>query len=389
MRVVGLISGTSFDGIDVAAVELTRTSDVIEIEILGDAVLPYEPELRREIATVLPPARTTAEAVARLDTALGQAFAAAAVFGVEELCGGAADLVASHGQTIYHWHAGGRTLGSLQLGEPAWIAERAGLPVVSGFRTRDIAAGGQGAPLVSMIDSLMLAGLAEPAIALNIGGIANITVVRPGESPLAYDTGPGNALIDAAVTHLSGGAIDHDTGGAWAQSGNVNRALLEVLLDEPFLRQPPPKSTGKELYNLDYLLRAVRTIGDLESADIVATATELTIRTVATACRAHNPDVVMVSGGGLYNSLLMDRLTEELGPARVRSIDLLGIPAKAKEAVAFAVLGFLTVSGLPGTIESCTGARRATILGSITPGASALRVPPAAADPPRRLVVRR
>ena len=389
MRVVGLISGTSFDGIDVAAVELTLAADVIELAVVGHAVVPYEPWLRRDIAGVLPPGPTTAEAVTRLDTALGQAFAAAAAFAVGKLSGGAADLVASHGQTIYHWRAEGRTKGTLQLGEPAWIAERTGVPVVSGLRTRDVAAGGEGAPLVSMFDSLLLAELGHPAIALNIGGIANITVVRPRESPIAYDTGPGNALIDAAVAHFSGGAVEQDTGGTWASSGNADRALLELLLDDPFLRQPPPKSTGKELYNLAYLLRALQAIGDLEPADVVATATELTIQTIAAACRVHAPNDVAVSGGGLYNTFLMEGLAEALRPARVRPTDFLGIPPKAKEAIAFAVLGFLTFCGLPGTIESCTGARRATILGSITPGAAPLRLPSPTTRPPGRLLVKR
>jgi anhydro-N-acetylmuramic acid kinase len=239
-----------------------------------------------------------------------------------------------------------------------------------------------------MVDSLLLAELGNPAVALNIGGIANITVVRPGESPIAYDTGPGNALIDAAVAHFSGGAAERDTDGTWARSGKVDRALLEFLLDDAFLRQPPPKSTGKELYNLAYLLRAEQEIGVPEPADVVATATELTIRTIATACKTYAPHDVLVSGGGLYNTFLMERLTEVLLPARVRPIDVLGIPAKAKEAIAFAVLGFLTFCGLPGTIESCTGARRATILGSVTPGAAPLQLPWPTPRPPGRLSVK-
>jgi anhydro-N-acetylmuramic acid kinase len=381
------MSGTSYDGIDIAVVDLALVGDTLQMAVLGHSLMAYDAELQEGIAAALPPHTTSVEAVVRLDTAIGQVFGTAAVRALEEFCGGEADLVVSHGQTLFHWRQDGRTRGSLQLGEPAWIAERCGLPVVSGLRARDIAAGGEGAPLVSMLDVLLLGQHRLPTVALNLGGIANITAVRPDAEPLAYDTGPGNALIDAAAGFFSDGAQSYDAGGAWAASGNVHTKLLDRLLDDAFLREPPPKSTGKERYHLPYLLKALDAVGSVEPADVMATVTDLSVRTVAAECQAHEPAGVVVSGGGMYNEVLMQGLTNALHPIPVDPIDRLGIPAKAKEAIAFAVLGFLTISGLPGTIPSCTGAGRATLLGNLTPGRRPLRLPGPSRAAPRRLLI--
>ena len=387
MRIIGMMSGTSFDGIDVAAVDLALAGDALELTVLGHTVVPYQDNLRQQIAGVLPPHITTVEMVTRLDTEIGQAFGIAAMRAIDEYCEGSADLIVSHGQTVFHWREHDHAQGSLQLGEPAWIAETCGVPVVSGLRTRDIAAGGEGAPLVSMLDVLLLRQRARTMVALNLGGIANLTAVEPGEPALAYDTGPGNALIDAAASFFSKGAQRQDSGGAIAAAGKVNQLLLNRLLDDAFLRQPPPKSTGKERYNLEYLLDALKSVGDVEPADVLATVTDLTVRTVSKECLAHTPTEVVVSGGGLYNKTIMRGLTKALSPVPVHPIDILGIPAKAKEAIAFAVLGFLTFFGLPATIPSCTGARRSTVLGCITPGRGPLRLPAPAPHTPSRLKI--
>ncbi|AKA07831.1 anhydro-N-acetylmuramic acid kinase [Streptomyces noursei ZPM] len=385
LRVIGLMSGTSHDAIEAAAADLTLHGDTLHLRPLGHLSVPYPEDLRNLIAATLPPATTTARDVCALDTGIGHAFADAAERARHELCADAADLVASHGQTLYHWVADGTVRGTLQLGQPAWIAERTGLPVVSDLRSRDVAAGGQGAPLVSMTDALLLRALPGTPAALNLGGIANITVVAPDAAPLAFDTGPANALLDAAVHHFTGGAAHYDRDGHRAAAGRTDPDLLRRLLADPYYRRPAPKTTGKEHFHLPYLRRTLHTTPGLDTADVLATLTRLTAVTVGDACRAHRVTELIVSGGGTRNPTLMRMLAEELPDVPLRPSDALGLPAMAKEALAFAVLGFLTFHGLPGTVPAGTGARRATLLGSITPGRTPLRLPAPAPRPPRVL----
>ncbi|WP_399880739.1 anhydro-N-acetylmuramic acid kinase [Streptomyces sp. BBFR51] len=387
MRVIGLMSGTSYDAVEAAAADLVLQDEVLVMRPLGHLSASYPDHLRDLIAGGLPPSATTVRTVAELDTGIGRAFADVAVRAVRELCDGSADLVVSHGQTMYHWVEDGAVRGTLQLGQPAWIAEATGLPVVSDLRSRDVAAGGQGAPLVAMTDALALAALPGVPAALNLGGIANVTVVAPGAEPLAFDTGPANALMDAAVRHFSAGAAEYDEDGRRAGAGRVDPALLRVLLDDPYYRRPAPKSTGKERFHLPYLLQALAAAPVPEPDDVLATLAELTAVTVADACRAHGVTRLVVSGGGAHNPVLMGMIAEELPGVPLGSSDALGLPSDAKEALAFALLGFLTVNGLPGAIPSGTGARRASLLGSITPGLEPLRLPEPAAGPPRMLRV--
>ncbi|MEU3983451.1 anhydro-N-acetylmuramic acid kinase [Streptomyces sp. NPDC026672] len=387
MRVIGLMSGTSYDAIEAAAADLTLDGDTLLLRPLGHLSVPYPDDLRDLIAATLPPATTTTAAVCALDTGVGQAFAGAAVRVLDEVCGGMADLVVSHGQTMHHWVEDGTVRGTLQLGRPAWIAEATGVPVVSDLRGRDVAAGGQGAPLVGMTDTLLLRGLPGVPAALNLGGIANVTVVAPDAEPLAFDTGPANALLDAAVHHFTDGAAAYDEDGRRAAAGHTDPDLLEVLLADPYYRRPAPKSTGKEHFHLPYLRRALADAPTPGTDDVLATLTRLTAVTVADACRAHGVTGLVVSGGGTRNPVLMRMLGEELPGVTLRPSDDLGLPSDAKEALAFAVLGFLTVHGLPGTLPSGTGARHASLLGSLTPGRGPLRLPEPAARPPRLLRV--
>jgi anhydro-N-acetylmuramic acid kinase len=363
------MSGTSHDAIDAVGADIVLQEDTVRVHLVGQLSRSYPEWLRAELIAALPPGSVDMAAVCRLDTAIGQAFAAAADVAVHELFDGTADLVASHGQTVYHWVADGRTHGTLQLGQPAWIAERTGLPVVSDFRSRDIAAGGQGAPLVGLFDVLWLAGRPGRCAALNIGGIANVTVT--GDQPVAFDTGPGNALIDAAV-ELSTGCAEHfDRDGVRAERGQVDDELLKTLLVQPYYRAAPPKSTGKELFNRAYLESELRDRA-IPADDIVATVTALTAHTIADALAPFGPTEVIASGGGTRNPTLMSMLREQLRTAELCTSDQLGLPSAAKEAAAFAVLGFLTAHGLPGTHPAYTGAKRATVLGSITPGTAGL-----------------
>ncbi|WP_371526215.1 anhydro-N-acetylmuramic acid kinase [Streptomyces sp. NBC_01283] len=384
MRVIGLMSGTSYDAIDAAAADLTIDGDRLLLSPLGLITRGYDEELRTAIGAALPPAATTLADVCRLDTRIGRAFATAAGEADRELCDGRAELVASHGQTVYHWVEGGQVHGTLQIGQPAWIAEATGLPVVSDFRPRDIAAGGQGAPLVSIVDRMWLRGRPGAPAALNLGGIANITAA----DGTAFDTGPANALIDAAVRELTRERLTCDVDGEMAARGTVDVGLLAVLLGEPYYARPAPKTTGKELFHLPYLRAALAGYEALAPQDVVATLTRLTARTVADAVRSVHASEVIVSGGGTRNPTLMAFLRAELGSGiPVRTSDELGLPSAAKEAYAFAVLGFLTAHGLPGTVPESTGARHASVLGSITPGRAGVRVPAPEGGGPVRLVV--
>ncbi|MFJ1864744.1 anhydro-N-acetylmuramic acid kinase [Streptomyces sp. NPDC088097] len=388
MRVVGLMSGTSYDAVDAAAADLVLDGDTLSLTPLGMVGAPYEDELRAALAAALPPAHTTMAEVCRLDTGIGQAFAHIAVRADRELCSGRAELIASHGQTLYHWTQDGRVRGTLQLGAPAWIAEATGLPVVADFRPRDITAGGQGAPLVALIDLMLLRGRPGRPAALNIGGIANLTALPATGAPVAFDTGPGNALLDAAVRELTADRLAYDEDGALAAAGRVHEPLLRRLLAEPYYRLPAPKTTGKELFHPGHLRAALDVCGPVPPLDVLATLTRLTARTVADALRPLDPTEVIASGGGTRNPTLMRALREELPPhAALSTSDALGLPAGAKEAYAFAVLGFLTLHGLPGNAPECTGAEGPRVLGSLTPGRGPLWLPPVPAGPPTRLTV--
>jgi anhydro-N-acetylmuramic acid kinase len=379
VRVTGLISGTSFDAIEAAAVDFELAGDVLEARLVATSSTAYEPGLRGRIAAALPPAETTLAEVCAIDTLIGQAFAGAAA--ALEL-DSPSELVCSHGQTVFHWVEGTRALGTLQLGQPAWIAERLGVPVVSDVRIRDIAAGGQGAPLASVLDVLLLGDSDRACAALNLGGIANITVIRPGEEPFAYDTGPANALLDLAMAR-DGGAETFDLDGARARRGRVDTALLERLLSEPYYRLEPPKTTGKELFHAQYLADV-----GLPLDDLLATLVALTVETVARELERWNVERVVASGGGARNPAIMEGLRTRLPGVDFSDFDELGVPAESKEAVVFALIGFLTAHGIPGAIPSCTGAGRAAVLGTITPGAAPLVLPKPVAAAPRRLVLR-
>lgn len=381
--VIGMLSGTSHDAVDAAVGVFRFAGRDLELRPLGLHSEPYPEPLREELTGCLPPARVTMEAVCRLDTRLGRFFGQVAARADAALAGGESDLVVSHGQTVHHWVDGGTARGTLQLGAAAWIAEATGLPVVSDLRTRDIARGGHGAPLAAVLDGMLLSGDGQRRGALNLGGIANITA----PDGTAYDLGPANALIDAAAVRAGGGAERMDTDGVRAARGRVDRALLVRLLAEPYYRLPPPKSTGKELFHGGYLERACRSgpAGAPGADDVVATVTELTAELVARACRAHGLAELVVSGGGVRNPVLMDRIRARCAPVRVTRLDAYGLPAQAKEGYLFALLGLLTVHGLAGSVPSATGAPAPAVLGSLTPGAAPLRLPPPRQLPPQRL----
>jgi len=382
--VVGLISGTSADGVDAALVKVIGDKPK-RVETLAFTTLPYPAEIRKAVLEVSH--NGDIETLCWLNFVLGELFAEAAlkvieVAGVDRK---QVQLIGSHGQTVRHLPPSQNCrqmlskphFGTLQIASPAVIAVRTGIPVVSDFRAKDMAAGGQGAPLVPLVDWLLLRHPNKTRIALNIGGIANLTVLpakAKANDVLAFDTGPGNMLIDGAVRHFSGGALNYDRNGEWARQGRVDKNLLRWLMSHPFLKQPPPKSTGREMFGEAFLrevLEKAKSLG-LTEHDTVATLTAFTAESVADAIRRfvlpkhERIDELIVSGGGANNPTLMAMLRERLPRVKIRRSDELGINADAKEAVAFAVLAHRTVMGLVGNVPSATGAKIPVILGSIT-----------------------
>jgi len=355
MRVAGVMSGTSLDGIDVAIVEIAGR----RMETVGFQSTPYSSAVRAAILAVSDTATETA-AISRLNFQLGELYARAVVRAVRRF--GPVKLIGCHGQTIYHEGA----KNSLQIGEAAVIAERAGVPVVSNFRARDIAAGGEGAPLVPYVDYLLFRHPTRTRMALNIGGIANLTAIPAGAGAgdvVAFDTGPGNMVMDALARELG---QPYDRGGKIAASGRVNTALLDELLKDGYYRRKPPKSAGREQYGAAFVGRLKKT--GLPMADLMATATVLTAATIAVAARpfARSAADLIVSGGGVHNPQVMGHLAGFLPGIAISTSSDHGIDADAKEAVAFAVLAYETWRGRPANLPSATGARRAVVLGDIT-----------------------
>lgn len=386
MRVIGLMSGTSADGVDAALVEWEDPREPRPFRLRAYREEPLPASLQQRIhdlaAGHTPPGETLRE-LAALDVLLAERFAAAAA-GVAADAGLAleqVDAIASHGQTVAHHpelHA------TLQIGDPSWIAERTGCTTIADFRPRDLAAGGEGAPLAPFFHFVALGSPAESRLVLNLGGMANVTWLPRGGQPeavIAFDVGPANALIDGVVRAASGGRERIDADGARARRGRVDAAWLARLLDDDFLRAPPPKSTGRERYGAaqaDALWSEARARGAALD-DLLATLCAFTAETVAHACRAHLEGVeavdrLLVGGGGVRNGALMQALRGAMGRVPVEPFDLHGVPADAAEAMAFALMGRHTLLGLPNHLPQCTGARRAAVLGEIAPGRSG-RIP--------------
>ena len=394
---VGLMSGTSMDGIDAALVRLAGPAAQPQVRLLAFITLPYPPEVRHWIMCVAGGEQTTVGEVGQLNFLLGELFANAAL----RVCRAAhvspqrVSVIGSHGQTIYHQGRASQVPGhraavgpnTFQIAEPAVIAERTGVGVVADFRTADVAAGGQGAPLVPMVDCLLLRHGQKGTVALNIGGIANVTVIPADAKPLdivGFDTGPGNMVTDALVRHFTREQEYFDVGGRRAALGKVIEPLLASTLRHPFFVQLPPKSAGREQFGRAFVARyfpphpsfpspvgeGSKGWGRARFEDLLRTSLELTARTIAGAlARSAFPRVkihrLIVSGGGAHNRLLMKRLAELLPHLKVELSERYGLPVDAKEAIAFAILADRTLHGLPGNLPSVTGARRAVVLGKI------------------------
>jgi anhydro-N-acetylmuramic acid kinase len=360
------MSGTSLDGIDAALVRIRPAGDTYRVDLLNFQTVPFEPKLAAALRAALPPAAGSVRDVAQLHHELGLAFAAA-VESVESDM--PIDYVASHGQTL--WHDGPAHV-TLQAGDPFVIRERCKATVCYDFRSGDCAAGGHGAPLVPFVDAILLRSDAEDRVAVNLGGIANLTVLPRGcgvSDAIAFDSGPGMMLIDAAVARHSGGALHYDAGGSLALRGRVHESALESLLADPYFALPPPKTTGRERFGEQFLHAHARALQALSLEDAAATLAALTAETVAGAIRSVSREGarVIVSGGGSRNEAVMAGLRERLGAFRVERSDVMNLHPDAKEAIAFAVLGYETLRGRAANVPRATGAGAPAMLGAIAP----------------------
>ncbi len=394
MIVAGVMSGTSADGINVALVRIAdsrpsatsisgkRAHPRHMLRLIGQSEYRYPSKVRAAVLAAMNASRASVADLARLDSLLGQLYADA-VLATQQRFRTKIDLVGCHGQTLYHQGVPQRFLGkqittTWQTGEAAWIAARVEVPVVSDFRPADMATGGKGAPLVPYLDYLWFRDERVGRIAQNIGGIANLTAIAAGASSdrvLAFDTGPGNMVIDAVTQRLFKRAFDD--GGRIAATGEVIEPVLKSLLANPFFRAKPPKTAGREEFGRDFVREFIRLCGRARKPDVVATATALTARSIADAINRFvlrttkgkgSFQELILSGGGARNATLVGMLAEQLGRSGIalRYSDEFGLPSGAKEAVAFAVLAYETWNRRPSNVPSATGAQRPAILGKIS-----------------------
>jgi anhydro-N-acetylmuramic acid kinase len=365
MIAIGLMAGTSLDGIDAVRVALRARADGFTIATEAFAVVPFAADLRARIVGAFPPQAVDALEISALHAAIGAAFGAAAcAVGVER-----ADFVASHGVTFAHDGAARQTL---QLGDPFRIREATGRTVIYDFRSADTAAGGEGAPLVPYVDGLLFGDAREERVALNLGGIANITVLRPGAPggiALAFDCGPANLPIDAYVASRSGGAERIDRDGARALRGTAAATLVARMLADPYFALPPPKSTGRERFGATFVEAYRGALDALEFDDAVATLTALSVESVAAAVRGYAPAArrLIVGGGGSRNPALVGGLQAALPGLAVEDTAAYGIDPDAKEAIAFAILGYEALRERPAGLPQVTGARGPRVLGGFVP----------------------
>ncbi len=371
------MSGTSVDGIDAALVEINGSGLDLTVTLLAGATYDYPPDLRRKILGVCTGDRLSMAELADLDDRIALEFAQAADQ-IQTGCPAAA-LIGSHGQTVFHRPPQAQALGySLQLGRGESIAQRTKTVTVSNFRQADITAAGQGAPLVPKVDACLLSHAQEHRCVQNLGGIGNVTYLPPRSQAdwqtqiRGWDTGPGNVLLDLAVQKLTNGQKTYDQGGAWAAQGEPHPGLVRQWLQADFFRQPPPKSTGRELFGPSYLeqCRQDAEAQRLSDADFLATLTELTVCSISETYRdflPRLPDTVLLCGGGSHNQYLKARLQQQLGTqTQVTSTDAVGLSSDYKEAIAFAVLAYWRWhDNFPGNLPQVTGAKRACLLGEI------------------------
>jgi len=377
--VAGVMSGTSADGVDVAVVIIQGRGSYLSFDLLLHDHSEYPPPIRKAVLAAMNAGQISVAELSRLNFRLGEFYAEAVSKAQKKSGQKKLDLIGCHGQTIYHQGTAGPYLGkniacTWQTGEGSVVAARLGVPVVSDFRPADMAAGGRGAPLVPLLDYAIFRSPHKGRIVQNIGGIANLTAIPAGGTPddlVAFDTGPGNMLIDQLMQMLF--RKDYDHGGAVARKGSVLQTVLKQSLAAPYFNRKPPKTAGREEFGSEYAQVFLRRCGRAAKADVIATATALTAVSMAHALKnfvlkKSNYRDWVLSGGGTKNTALMDMLRKEADGLGLwlRHSDDFGIPSQAKEAVAFALLAYQTFNGLPGNVPSATGAKRPAVLGKIS-----------------------
>src|SRR5947209_17400433 len=382
MRIAGIMSGTSLDGIDVAVIDITGSGFKSKISVLTSHSVPYPRKIRAALLTVSNTSAITGD-ISRLNFILGELYVEALEETAER--GGipldSIKLIGCHGQTIFHEgqcapFLGKRVCSTMQIGESSIISERTGIDVISNFRERDMAAGGKGAPLVPYLDYMLIRHRGRGRVAVNIGGIANLTAIPPNTNTdrvIAFDTGPGNLVIDQLVTRITLGQQTFDRDGAIAASGQVDPKLLAKLLRDKYFRAKPPKTAGREQYGSEFVAKLLDT--ELSSEDLIATATALTAESIALALKNFvlpemRVDEVFVSGGGTHNPTLMRMLQKAVDSIPVKDTTEVGLDVDAKEAVAFAVMAYETAHARPSNVPFATGARRSVVLGKLTQNGS-------------------
>lgn len=386
MLVMGMMSGTSADGIETAIVRISGAPPGLFAKLEFHHHVSFGLQVREQILRLANGGATTTAEISRLDFVLGEEFARAAVAAcqisgtrVEEI-----DLIGSHGQTVFHQGAPARLVGAwrvastLQIGEPSIIAERTGIPTVANFRPSDIAAGGQGAPLVPFVDYLLYRDAQRGRVALNIGGIANVTAIPAGAGPedvFAFDTGPGNMIVDALIFGMTRGRAKYDRAAKTALSGRTIPELLSRMMREPYLRKRAPKTAGREQFGQAYAERLIAwgKKHHASPADLVRTATVFTSLSIADAFRRlilpkTKVDELIVSGGGAQNPLMMAQLAASVPGVEIVQSDRLGVPTDAKEAFAFAILAYEAYHRRPNNLPSATGARHPVVMGKLSWG---------------------
>ena len=384
-HVVGMKSGTSVDGVDAALVEISGTDSEPKVKLLAFENKPYPPQVREKIFSLFTPANATVDKVGYMNFLLGEIYAKSALSVIEKagMKPEEIDVIGSHGQTI--WHApipespdGIPVAYTVQIGEGSVIAERTGILTVSDFRVADMAAGGQGAPLVPFSEYLLYRREKETILLQNIGGIGNMTVMPAGAKPrdvFAFDTGPGNMIIDAVISAVTGGEKTYDAGGETAAKGRVCNALLDILKEEPYYRQPLPKTTGREHFGVQYTEKILSWWKEnpIPVEDLLATVTDLTAYSIADAYERYvlpkyRASEIIVGGGGSYNATLLRFMKERFAPhgVAVRTQEDLGLSSDAKEAVAFALMADCCMRGKANTLPSVTGAEHPAVMGKIS-----------------------
>jgi anhydro-N-acetylmuramic acid kinase len=373
MRVAGLMSGTSADGVDIAIIDINAD----KVTVMAFDTFPYSAQLRK---SVLQQSLCTAD-ICHFNFVLGEVFAESLI----KLCKkskiplASIDLIGSHGQTIYHnpkgRRFGNKTVSStLQIGEPSVITQKTGITTVADFRPRDMAAGGQGAPLVPFADYFLFRDKSRNRAIQNIGGIANVTYLAAKCKPddiIAFDTGPGNMVIDGIISVLSKGKQNYDRGGKLAAKGIVDKAILKNMLKHPFFRKHPPKSTGREEFGQNYCQAFYNKVKkSLSPENIMATVTAFTAVSIAQAYRRflpRMPDEIVLAGGGAHNATLVKMLKQQLCECKIMLSDDFGINCDAREAISFAILAYATIRGVPNNVPAATGAKQPLVLGKIIP----------------------